>query len=406
MTSLAAQTRRAVLASIGLAAPIAALAAGRGELAEGLSEYLLTPGLTYLNTGSAGPTPRAVIDRMVQALIEVESNPVGAVYGQGPLRLETDRARDTAAAFIGCDAQDLLITRSTTEAMNSVALGMRLEPDDRVLTTDQEHNGGSLCWTHLARRRGVVVDVVPISPEDHDPQAIVDRFEQAMTTRTRVVSVSHVITTTGYLMPIPEIAALARSRGALCVVDGAQAVGQIAVDVRVLGCDAYAASGHKWLMGPKGTGLLYVSPDAADAIQPIQREDDGRVFISESTGVGCLPLPIGLGVAIEAMRARGMAAVAARAVALRNLAYEGLRAMPVLSVAGVPPGPHATAMVAARLPDRIDSAVFQRALREKHGVVVKMAEKRWLNGIRLSSHIFNTEADIDRALWAIRTEMG
>ena len=405
MTSLATQTRRAILASIGLAAPTAAVAAGRGELAEGLSEYLLTPGLTYLNTGSAGPTPRAVIDRMVQAMIEIEANPVRMTYGAGEIRLQTDRARESAAALFGCDAPDLLITRSTTEAMNSVALGMRLEPGDRVLTTDQEHHGGSLCWTHVARRRGAVVDVIPITPDDHDPRVIVDRFDRAMTANTRVISVSHVITTTGYLMPIPEIAALARSRGALCVVDGAQALGQIAIDVRALGCHAYATSGHKWLMGPKGTGLLYVSPDAAEAIQPIQAED-GRRFLSESVGMGCLPLAAGLGAAIEALQGRGMASVAARIAVLRDQAWRGMREIPGLAVVSVPPGFRGTGLVAARLPDAIDSAVFQNALRDKHGVVVKMVEKRWFNGIRLSPHIFNTEADVDRALSAIRTELG
>ncbi len=82
---------------------------------------------------------------------------------------------------------------------------------------------------------------------------------------------SHVITTTGLRMPIREIAALARSRGVLCVVDGAQALGHVPVDVRALGCDAYAACGHKWLLGPKGTGLLYISKDAEDRIQPVQR---------------------------------------------------------------------------------------------------------------------------------------
>lgn len=405
-------SRRALLAAgaLGASASLAASATAQTTERNGYpatgSEYLLDPALTYLNTGSVGPTSRAVIDRIVRALIEVESNPVGMIYGQSPIRLETDRARDLAAAFIGCDAENLQFTRSTTEAMNSVALGMRFEPGDRILTTDQEHHGGSLCWTHVARRRGVIVDVISISPDDHDPQAITDRFDRAMTPRTKVVSVSHVITTTGYLMPIPEIAALARARGALCVVDGAQALGQVTVDVKALGCHAYAASGHKWLMGPKGTGLLYVSPDAADAIQPIQREDDRRVFISESIGVGCLSLPIGLGVAVEAMRVRGMASVTAHAIALRDLAYQGLRAMPMLSVASVPPGPRATAMVAARLPDSIDSSVFQKALRDNHGVVVKMVEKRWFNGIRLSPHVFNTETDIERALSAIAQELG
>jgi len=336
--------------------------------------------------------------------VELEQNPVFEAYADGPLHLRSDLARKEVAAFLGCDAEELLITRSTTDAMNTLALGMRLGAGDRVLTTDQEHEGATYCWTNLARRRGVVVDAIPISPEDQDPQAIVKRFARAILPDTRVISVSHVISATGHRMPVSEIAALARSRGVLCVVDGAQAVGQIPVDVKAIGCHAYAAAGHKWLMGPKGTGMLYLSPDAGDLIQPVQLEA-GHRFISNSTGVGCLPLAIGLAVAAEAMRTRGMASVQARTLALRNQAYEGLGRIPRLRLASAAPGPIATALVAAYLPAEVDSFAFRDALRTKHGVIVKMAEKRWFNGIRLSPHVFNDEADIDRALRAIRLEL-
>jgi selenocysteine lyase/cysteine desulfurase len=398
-------SRRTLLAVVAFGAPAGVAAAAAPFTRDGAGEYLLDPAQVYLNTGSVSPTPRVVLDRVAETMLAIEANPVRMTYGAGPIREATDRARELAAAFIGCEVESLQITRSTTEAMNSIAGGMRLEPGDRVLTTDQEHHGGSLCWAYEARRRGVVVDAIPIAPDDQDPQLIVDRFERAMTARTKVVSVSHVITTTGYLMPIPEIAALARSRGALCVVDGAQALGQIPFGVRELGCHAYAASGHKWLMAPKGTGLLYVSPAAADAIQPIQGED-GRRFLSESVGMGCLPLAAGLGLAIEMMQGRGMAPVAARIAVLRELAWRGMSDIPGLTVVSGPAGPRATGLVAARLPDAVDSADFLTALRERHGVIVKMVEKRWFNGIRLSPHIFNAEADVERALAAIRTELG
>ena len=285
--------------------------------------------------------------------------------------------------------------------MNSLAQGIRLGQGDRVLLTDQEHEGGSLGWQYRSRRDGVHIDVVPIAVTDHDPDEIVRRFAAAMTPATRVISVSHVIASTGLRMPIAEIAALAKRRGALCIVDGAQAVGQIDVNVKSLGCHAYATAGHKWLMGPKGTGLLYVDRDAA-GIEPIQWED-GRRFIANSTGVGSLPLAAGLGVAIDAMSARGMAAVERHNIALRNRAYAGLEEIPKLEVVSTPPGPLATALVAARLPADIDSRHVRDTLRQKHDVIIKMVEKRWFNGIRLSPHIFNTEQDVDTALRAIRS---
>jgi selenocysteine lyase/cysteine desulfurase len=296
-----------------------------------------------------------------------------------------------------------LFARSTTEAMNTIALGITWQPGDRVLTTDQEHEGGEVGWKHVARRYGVAIDRVPVGPLDA-PGAILDRLTTAWTANTRVVSVSHLITTTGLRMPVAEIAAIARGRNALCVVDGAQALGHVPVDVRAIGCHAYAASGHKWLLGPKGTGLLYVSKDAEDRIQPIQREE-GRRFVVGSTGMGSLPLIAGFGAAIEAMQTRGMNDVERRIMALRERVYRGFEALPALTLAS-PPGPLGSGLVAAHVPPAIPSDALRERLREKHRVMVKMVEKRWFNGIRISAHVFNTEADIDRALEALRIELG
>jgi selenocysteine lyase/cysteine desulfurase len=308
--------------------------------------------------------------------------------------------RAQAAAFLGCDAEELLITRCTTEGMNTVAQGIRWNTGDRVLTTDQEHHGGSACWDYVAQRHGVEIDRIAIAPEEHDLDAIVQRLEAAITPRTRVISVSHVITTTGLRMPIEGIATIARARGILCVVDGAQAAGQIPVDVKALRCHAYATSGHKWLMGPKGTGLLYVAREASDAIRPIQWQEEHR-YGAESAGVGPQPLVIGLGAAIQRLQDIGLHEVERHNLALRNRAYEGLRQIEGLRVVGPPPGPSAAAMVAFVLPDAIDSQAMLDALREKHGIIVKRVEKRWFNGIRVSPHVLNTEGDVDALLRAV-----
>lgn len=396
-------TRRAAIAAFGMAPAASALASE--PLASTPGEYGFGPGLTYLNTASLGPTPRSIREVMDRAWTELETNPVRMAYGQGGVLGQTDLARGQIAELLGCAADELLLTRSTTDAMNILAAGTRLSEGDRVLTTDQEHEGGTYCWTTLARRRGIAVDVIPIAPEDHDAATIISRFAGGLRPTTRVISVSHVISATGHRMPVEQIAALARSRGVACVVDGAQAWGQIPVDVKAIGCHAYATTGHKWMMGPKGCGLLYLSPDAHEVIQPVQLED-GHRFVSNATGVGCLPLAIGLGAAAEAMRKRGVEKVAAHNMALRDRAYEGLARVAGLKLASAPPG-HAmgTALVAARLPDHLDSNLFRQAMHDRHRVVVKMAEKRWFNGFRLSPHLFNTEADVDRALAAIRMEL-
>jgi selenocysteine lyase/cysteine desulfurase len=374
-----------------------------GRLADN-PEYMFEPGLNYLNTAALGPTPRTVLDKVLKAWYELESNPVMMAYANGAVHVATDHARQQVAALIGCAADELLITRSATDAMNSVALGLNLDRGDCVLTTDVEHNGGSICWSYLKRRRGINIDIVSIAPGNFDTRAIISRFEKAVTERTKVISVSHVITSTGLRMPIAEIAALAKNRGILCVVDGAQAVGGIDVDVKKLGCHAYVATGHKWLMGPKGTGVLYISKDASPLIQPVQREG-GLRFVVNSTGIGSLPLVVGLGAAVEAMRKRGMATVEKQTIELRDQAFAGLTKISKIQMVSPPPGPLTTALVAFKLPDSVDSRAFRDVLLKKYGIVIKVAEKRWFNGIRISPHIFNTEKDIDAAIKAIRTEL-
>ncbi|HEX6190490.1 MAG TPA: aminotransferase class V-fold PLP-dependent enzyme [Pyrinomonadaceae bacterium] len=396
-------SRRELLSGLAAMTAGAALPASAQPASSDAAEYMLEPGVIYLNTGSLGPTPRAILDVVLNAWSDLEKNPVAKAYG-GTTHTLADKTRDLVGGLIGCAADEVLLTRSTTNAMNIAALGIDLFRGDRVLTTDVEHEGGSAAWKHLEKRRGIGIDRVVIAPEDHDARSIVERFERAITKQTRVISVSHVITSTGLRMPVREIVALAKSRDILTIIDGAQAVGNIEVDVRAIGCDAYAAPGHKWLMAPKGTGFLYINKAAASRIQPIEWED-GRKYVVGSAGVGSLPLIAGLGAAIEAAQKRGVAVSEARNLRLRNRAYEGLKKIAKAQVVSAPPGPLATALVAFRLPQAVDSSTFRGVMRQKHNLVLKQTEKRWGNGMRISPHVFNTEADIDAALKAIASEL-
>jgi selenocysteine lyase/cysteine desulfurase len=370
----------------------------------GADEYMLSPGLVYLNTGSTGPTRRAVLERTVQAWTQLETNPVQQASGQEGVIGLTDQVRAKAAAFLGCSVEEILITRSTSEGMNTVAQGMRLGAGDRVLTTDQEHEGGSACWDYLAERRGIVKDTVAIAHDEHDPSAIVRRFEAAIKPATKVISVSHVLWTTGSRMPVAELSALARRRGILSVVDGAQAAGQIPVDVKQIGCHAYATTGHKWMLGPKGTGMLYVSADAADAIKPIQWTAGKRVT-SGATGIGPLPLVVGLGEAIDYISGRGVRSIEAHNMALRARAHRGLKQLPGVRVMSPEAGPLTTALVSFALPAETDARALLNTLRDKHHIQLKAFPGKPFNGLRLSPHLFNTEADIDAALRALRAEL-
>src|SRR4051794_32369515 len=215
-------------------------------------ELLLAPGLVHLQTGGVGAMPRSVFDATVAAMREVENDPARETYGPG--MAEFDKLRAKIGALVNAGAEDIVLTNSATQGMFLLAQGLHFTHGDHVLTTDHEHPGGRLGWEWAARRYGIEVDAVPVAPDERDPQAIVDRFAERIGPRTRLMSISHVLFTTGVKLPVAELSALARDHGCLAVVDGAQGPGAMPIDVRALGCHAYAASGHKWLLGPKGTG--------------------------------------------------------------------------------------------------------------------------------------------------------
>ena len=162
MTTL---SRREMFSGIAGTLGAAWLVHDNTALAEG-GEYMFAPGLIYLNTGSLGPTPRSILDAVLKAWNELEMNPVAKSYG-GAVHTLADKTREALAGLIGCTADEILLTRSTTNAMNIAALGVDLSRGDRVLTTDVEHEGGSVTWKYLEKRRGIARPVDP-RPDEFD----------------------------------------------------------------------------------------------------------------------------------------------------------------------------------------------------------------------------------------------
>lgn len=365
--------------------------------------YLLEPGLTYLNTGTIGPCRRDTIESSVRAWESLESMPL-QFYGRFGAEELAEKTRTIGARFLGCDTSEIVITNSTTSGMNAIAQGLRLVPGDRVLTTDQEHGGGLLCWKYLARYHGVLIDTVAI-PRGESPDAMLRGIAQNIRRRTRVISISHVFSSTGLRAPISRIAALARAKDILCVVDGAQAAGAIDVNVRALGCHAYATSGHKWLMGPKGTGLLYLSKDAQDRIRPMQWEESYNTY-NNSNGVVNLAGILGLGKAIEDLQSHGIAKVEEHNLALRSRLYERLRGTKGLTLVGPASGAILSPMLTCVLPEEVERTSFVKMLLEKHRLSIRATHKEFgFNGIRFSMHVFNTTEEIDYAANVVRAEL-
>jgi selenocysteine lyase/cysteine desulfurase len=405
-----APSRRGFLAAMGTPLLMAGLPAFASQPAQpkkamrGLipsSDLLIEPGIVHLQTGTLGLIPRPVFEATVAAAREVERDPLIAAYGPGKARL--DRVRGKAAELLGCKMEEIVLTGSTTSGMNMVAGGLKLAPGDHVLTTDQEHHGGFLCWEWLARRAGIKLDIVAIPPGEASSAAIVERFRQAIGPATKLISFSHILYSTGHRMPATEICALAREHGCLAVIDGAQAIGAVPIDVKSLGCHAYAATGHKWLNGPKGTGVLYLSDDLGDAVDAMALQS-GRQANSDASGVGNIAGLHGLGAAIEHARAIGIDRIEQHNLALCRELRDGLSSLPHIEFAAPSSGPLVSQLLTFSLAN-VDVKKLRATLATKYRVMVRAVEQGHYTGLRASPHLFNSSEDVQALVAALKQEL-
>ena len=229
-------------------------------------QFLLADWRAYLNNGSLGVAPKPV----VQAVADYMDRGAALTEDEYPRwGYETlDKHRETLANFAGCKKDELAIMHSATEAMSTIAAGLDLKSGDEVLITDQEHPSGKGCWYLRQARHGLKVREVQIPMPPPKAEALVDLLISAISPDTRVLSFSGILTTTGLVMPVREICEAARRKGVITVVDGAHLLGQIPTRISDLGCDYFAASPHKWMFAPAGSGLLYVRQENLDRLWP------------------------------------------------------------------------------------------------------------------------------------------
>lgn len=220
---------------------------------------------TYLNCGTYGPLPTVVADELVRWYRRIEAEGSYAFEVTHDLYEAYEATRAAAAALIHADQVEVTLTRNVSEGVNIVANGLSWQPGDEVIITNEEHPSGSTPWFNLRNRQGIVVKLLPLV---YEVEGLLERLEQLITPRTRLIYVSHVSCMSGLRLPVAEICELARRRGIMVMLDGAHSVGQFPVDVHALGCDFYAACGHKWLCGPQGTGFLYIRRDRLPDVAP------------------------------------------------------------------------------------------------------------------------------------------
>jgi isopenicillin-N epimerase len=286
--------------------------------AELRKQWLLAPDRINLNCGSIGCTPlpvlRATIEHMLSAE-EFREAPYPWFGYEENTRIHD--LRDSMAAFLHISRDELAILRNATEANNVVCNGLDMKAGEEAILTDQEHPGCRGCWEQKAARFGVSIVNVTLPTPPATPEEIVALFEKAVTPRTRILVFSHITTATGLILPVKQISAMARAKGILTTVDGAHAVGQIPLNLHDLGCDFYTSSPHKWLMSPKGTGLLYVREENLEKLWVNVCSGDWKnyalkAYRFENLGTSNLSVMVGLKAAIDFFQMIGPERIYAR----------------------------------------------------------------------------------------------
>jgi cysteine desulfurase/selenocysteine lyase len=381
------------------------------------ADFPILSEVCYLDSAATSLSPEPVLGAMLEFEHVYRAN-----VGRGVHRLSqiaTQKywdARQKVRRFIGATGGELVFTRNTTEAINMVALGLPWRKGDRIVTTLLEHHSNLLPWMRLRDQQGIELEIVaPAADGSLDPGDL----ERVITPGTRLVAVTQASNVLGNVVPIREIGEICRDRGALLLVDGAQSVPHIPVDVKELGCDLLCFSGHK-MLGPTGTGVLWMrSPE----IEPLLL---GGGAIEEVTASGYTLAAgparyeggtpniggvIGLGRAVEYLEALGMQDVRRHEQALTRQMLDGLSGIPGVKVHGPGATPDRIGVVSFTVeglhPHEVAKILDEEAdimVRSGHHCCIPLMTHLGLpdGTVRASLHCYNNADDVDRLIGAVR----
>jgi isopenicillin-N epimerase len=377
------------------------------------SRMLLDPTVANLNTGSFGPWPRPVFERVTELRQRLAEEPMDFLIRQLPSLLW--EARERLAAFLGGTATRLVFTANVTASVNTVASSLCLATPGEILLTDHEYGAMHWCWERAAQRQGLTLRTFPLPVRAEDPAAIVAAFQDALTERTRLAFFSHVLSPTGLVLPVREMCAEARRRGVLTVIDGAHAAAMVPVNLDALSCDFYGGNCHKWLLAPTGSGFLYLGKGSEDRLQPLQvswgwRHDRGRLderdefgstprlrFLEFEGTRDCCPW-LAVPAAIDFQHEIGPDRIDARNRELAHYVRERLAFLPPETPANPVLCGYLTAF---RLPATADAGKLRRGLWEQHRIEAPIIERPDGLLIRASTHFYNLKEEIDKLVKAL-----
>lgn len=369
-------------------------------------QFPLRPGLIIMNAANLCPSPYPVVDTVAQLTASVDAD--ASFQNRAKFDGLREAGRHLLAEYLDADPGEIAITRNTSESNNTVVNGLTLGSGDEVVIWDQNHPTNNVSWDVRADRHGFTVKKVATPPNPQSSEELFDTFVSALSANTRVLSFSHVSNASGVAMPAKELCEYARERGILTLVDGAQTFGAIRVDVHDLGCDFYTGSSHKWFIGPKEAGVLYVRSDQVESLWP------------SNVGVGWAAALENGATKFENLGQRDDAAVSAMGTAAEfhnTIGIDRVEARVRALAAGIKQAvserfPNATfvtpiesemsaGVVVFALPGVSTGDLYERLYRESNIACAARAD-----GIRFSPHIYNTMDEVGRVVEEIARHVG
>ena len=369
-------------------------------------QFVMPKELTILNAANLCPSSGAVLETLYKTTRDMDQDP--SMENRAKLGDGRENTRKLLAEFLHVTPEEIVITRNTSESNNLVSTGVDLKSGDEVLLTADNHPSNHTAWQQKAKRFGFTVKDIPVPNPHPGFDHYIDAFTRAITPQTKLVAITHLTSTVGDVFPAKEICRLARERGILTLVDGAQSFGLFDVDLSDMQPDFYSGSAHKWPCGPKENGVLFINKNAQSKIwASIFSAYPGRVGVSqtfEGFGQRDEPAMIAFGEALKLQTEIGRGQIERRSRELTTALIDGLKKVDGVKI-WTSPDPSRRSAVLSFQPGNLDVRKLSAALykNDRIGCATRGGEDR--PGIRFSPHFYNTHADVDKAVAAIKRYM-
>lgn len=361
-----------------------------------------------LNNGGVSPSPAIVQEAMKRHLDFCNQTPPPVALWRilGPQR---EVVRTALARQWGVDPEELAITRNSSESLQICQCGFDLEPGDEILACTQDYPRMRTTFQQRARREKLTVNLIKLPIPSEDPAHIVRLYEQAMTPRTRLMLLSHMVNITGQILPVKEIVAMARAKGVPVIIDGAHALAHFDFKLSDLGCDYYGVSLHKWLFAPHGTGLLYVRRDRIKGLWPMQAADeklDSDIRKFEEIGTHPAANSLAIAEALTFNQGIGLPRKEARLRYLKDRWARRLLAHPSGRVKlHTSLDPRFSCGIATVQIDGLDTERLASWLFDKRGILAVAIKHPEFEGLRVTPSVYTTLPELDRFCEAVEWAM-